>query len=438
MGIAFILIGTILLFVLALKGYPVVIAAPLCALIVALGNGVDALDTYRTTYMGGAANMLITIFPIILLGSIIAEFYRAGGGATSIATALYNFSKKISKTGNTSVALTFIIINLMGLILAYGGINGVVVTVIIFPIALEMFKNANLPREIAPGVVLSGTITSALIMPGSPQLQNVLPMNLLGTTSTAGLVPGLVIGAMILIANIILLTVLTKNEIAKGNGFTTFDGMPNVAEDAKLPNPWLSLLPLVVVFALFNFAKLHVLVALFNGAILSALIFLPNYGGGKEIKPLSSKAVVDAGSLTLIVCALSAYGTVIAAMPSFSSISDALIGIPGPPLIKAAIAMMLVTAISGSGPAGIGTGVPMFASTFEAMGINMAALHRVAAFSGVSLDSLPSNAAVNVAARLSGYSVAKTYLYSFCTTVLTTSLGTLLVAILLTIFPGAA
>jgi H+/gluconate symporter-like permease len=194
----------------------------------------------------------------------------------------------------------------------------------------------------------------------------------------------------------------------------------------------------VLVFVLFNIAKVHVLTALFCGAILSGIIFFRFYGSAKEIKPLLTKASIDAGSLTLIVCSLSAYGAVIAAMPSFPTITNAMFGLPGPAVIKAALAMMLVTGIAGSGPGGIGAGIPMFADTFKSMGVNMAALHRVAAFSGVSLDSLPQNAAVNVAAKLSGYSVGKTYLYSFFTTVLTTSLGTILVAIWLQVAPELA
>jgi H+/gluconate symporter-like permease len=125
-------------------------------------------------------------------------------------------------------------------------------------------------------------------------------------------------------------------------------------------------------------------------------------------------------------------------MPSFSTVTESMFNLPGSPLIKAAIAMMLVTGVAGSGPGGIGAGIPMFADTFNAMGINMQAFHRVAAFSGVALDSLPQNAAINVAAKLSGYSVGKTYIYAFFTTVLTTCTGTILVAIWLTLAPNLA
>ena len=437
LGIIGIIVGTILLFYIALKGYPVYFAAPLCGVIVALFNQVNALTAFKETYLSGAASMLITIYPVLLLGGMIAEFYRASGAATSIALGLYNFSKKASKSGTPSVVVTFVIINLIGVVLTYGGINGVVVAVIVFPIALEMFKSAGIPREIAPAAVLSGSLTASMVMPGSPQLQNVLPMNLLGTSSMAAAIPGFIVGILILVANTLILTVMTKKEIAKGNVFTNFDGMPAVNAE-NLPNPWYSALPLVIVFCTFNFFGLDVIVALLIGMILCGFMFVPYFGGFKEVRPLSTKAGADACGLTLIVCSLSAYGTLVAAMPCFTKITEALVNMPGPALIKAAIALMIVTGVAGSGPAGIGAGVPMLQPAFAEMGLNLNALHRIAAFSGVALDTMPSNAGINVASKLSGFTVMKTYKYAFFTTVFTTSLGTLLVAIILTLFPTLA
>lgn len=436
LGIIGILVGTILLFYLALKGWSVYLAAPICGVIVALFSAVNPLTAIKDTYFPGAANMLITIFPVMLIGSVIAEFYRESGAATSIAVGLSNFSTKLTK-GKPSVAMTFIIVNLIGFILAYGGINGVVVAVLAFPIALEMFKSVGIPREVAPAAVLSGSLTSCMIMPGSPQLQNVLPMRLLGTPSMAAAIPGFVVGILILAANTIILTGMTKKEIAKGNTFTDFEGMPMVNRD-NLPNPWYSAIPLIVVFVTFNFFKLDVIGALALGMVLCALMFQKYFGGWDKIKPLSAKGALDSCGLALIVCSLSAYGTLVAAMPCFSSITEALVNMPGPALIKAAVALMIVTGVAGSGPAGIGAGLPMLQPAFQAMNINLNALHRIAAFSGVALDTMPSNAGINVASRLSGFTVMKTYKYAFMTTVLTTTLGTLLVAVMLTIFPNMA
>ena len=80
----------------------------------------------------------------------------------------------------------------------------------------------------------------------------------------------------------------------------------------------------------------------------------------------------------------------------------------------------------------------MFQSTFQALGVNMGAVHRIAAFTGTCLDTLPSNAAVNISAKLTGYSVKRIYKYCFLTTVLATSIGAIVVTIMLTLFPNLA
>ena len=75
---------------------------------------------------------------------------------------------------------------------------------------------------------------------------------------------------------------------------------------------------------------------------------------------------------------------------------------------------MLVTAICGSGPAAIGASLPMFYDTFVSMGVSMSAVHRIAAFSATTLDTLPTNAGFIAAAGLARSEAKDSYKYVGC------------------------
>lgn len=145
---------------------------------------------------------------------------------------------------------------------------------------------------------------------------------------------------------------------------------------------------------------------------------------------------MDSCGLLLVVCALSGFGAVVAATDAFTMLCSGLMNIPGPATFKALIAMAITVMVAGSGPAGESAGVPMFSETFISMGVSPAAFHRIAAFTGTCLDTLPSNAAVSIASRMSGHSIKETYKYCFLTSVLTTTIGAIVVTILLTIMPN--
>lgn len=136
--------------------------------------------------------------------------------------------------------------------------------------------------------------------------------------------------------------------------------------------------------------------------------------------------------------ALAGFGTVVQATETFGQFSIALTNIQGPPLFIVMIAIMLVTAICGSGPAAIGASLPMFYDTFVSMGVSMSAVHRIAAFSATTLDTLPTNAGFIAAAGLARSEAKDSYKYVGMCTVVNTTIATAVVTLLLTLFPGLA
>lgn len=439
MGLFGIIIAILLLFVLAYIGLPVLLLSIVCALIVALTNGMPLLETLTGVFLPGAANSFNLIFIVGILGAIVAEFYKVSGGASSIARGLLRGSKKIFRD-STSVTVPVTVITAIGMVLCYGGINGVIAVIIMMPIVMEIMKTYDMPRYLAPGIILGATCTAAMTMPGSPQSQNVIPSLYLKTSPTAGLIPGIIAGIVVIVLNIVVMSTLAKKAIKGGDHYSELPpelAVPQMPEE-QLPNVWISLIPLVATFVLYVIVRTDIMVALAAGVVLCIPCFWKQIKTFSAFSKILTNGSMDSCGLLMVVCLLSGFGSVVAATESFTDLCGVLTTIPGPATFKALIAMAITVMVAGSGPAGEMAGVPMFASIFGEMGVSMPAFHRIAAFTGTCLDTLPSNAGVNIASKLSGHSVKETYKYCFLTTVLATSIGAIVVTLLLTLFPNLA
>lgn len=438
MGLAGILVAIVVLFIFAYIGMPVLVLSFIATLIVTFTNGLDFTTALSELYLGGAANSFVLIILPGIVGAIIAEFYKETGAAAAIARGILKASNKIFKE-NKSVVIPIVVINVIGLVICYGGINGVIAIIILMPVVLEILKSYNMPRYLAPGIILGATCTAAMTMPGSPQSQNYLPSLYLGTSATAGLVPGLIAGIVVIVLNVMIMAALTKRAMKKGEKYEDLPEILAVRQvpDEELPNFFVSLIPMVVTLVLYAGMGMNLLLALLVGCVLCIPCFFNKVKSWKTFCEIFTHGSMDSCGLLLVVCALSGFGAVVAATDSFTMLCSGLMNIPGPATFKVLIAMAITVMIAGSGPAGETAGVPMFSQTFLSMGVSPAAFHRIAAFTGTCLDTLPSNAGVNIASKLSGYSIKETYKYCFLTSVLTTSIGAVVVTILLTIMPNA-
>jgi len=273
-GIFGILVSLALLIFLVYKGLNVLVAAPIATMIVIITSQLGVITGYREFYMTSLGGFVTAQFPIYLWGAIFGEIYNRSGGATSIA----QFISRIFK-GNKEKASIFtciLIITVAGILMSYGGISGIVLMFVMMPMTLEILKENNIPRKLAPGVLLAGIATAGLCMPGSPQIQNVAPMNMLGTPGTAALIPGLIGGLVVISLNLAFLTKVAKKEIALGNAYTD-DMTFEKTDKTDLPNPIVALIPLVLVFVLFNGFKLYVPYAIVCGIISGLVLFNKNY-----------------------------------------------------------------------------------------------------------------------------------------------------------------
>ncbi|MDB9823477.1 GntP family permease, partial [Deltaproteobacteria bacterium] len=149
-GTVGIILGVICLIYFSYKGLAIYYLAPLCALLVALFNGLPLLTSFTDMYMKGMADFIIAMFPITLLGAMLGRLYGDSGAASSIAKGIMDRMSKGGTTEQKKQLITVIIIMLTGAVLTYGGIDAFACLFATFPVAVTLMKENNIPRLFLP------------------------------------------------------------------------------------------------------------------------------------------------------------------------------------------------------------------------------------------------------------------------------------------------
>ena len=384
-----IFLGLILLMFLAYKGYSIIWVAPVCAAFVALLSGMSLLDTYIVNYMGGLAGYVTSWFPAFFLGAIYGKLMDATGSARSLADVL------VRLIGPKRAVLAVV---LPCLLMTYGGISLFVVVFVVYPMGYAIYRAANLPRTLLPGAIALGafgiTMTS---VPGTPQIQNLIPMEFYGTTPMAAPAMSIVATILIGVPGYIYLEWRASNTRKKGINFVEDPKFQEAEKRTDLPSwHWLSgLLPLIVVIIVLNVLEQHIVVSLLCGIIACCLmnlsqwkLFIPSLNDGAH------------GSLTAIMntsCAVG-FGSVVKIVPGFATLTALMMNMPGSILFSEAVAVNVLAGATGSASGGMSIALnalaPQYMQRALEIGMNPELLHRIASISSGGLDTLPHNGAV--------------------------------------------
>lgn len=132
-------ISLILLIVLALRGFSIIIIAPVVSLFVMVTNGFPVLETYQETYMTGLSAMFEIISLFFLFAAMFGKLMDDSGAARQIANLLLRI---IGKDSKYKVLVAIMVICAF---LTYGGISLFVVIFAVLPIAKPLFKELDIP-----------------------------------------------------------------------------------------------------------------------------------------------------------------------------------------------------------------------------------------------------------------------------------------------------
>ncbi|UUX33638.1 GntP family permease [Fundicoccus culcitae] len=410
-----IFLGLALLMILAFRGYAIVWIAPVAAAVVALMSGMNPIELYMGPYMEGLAGFVKTWFPAFMLSAIFGNLMDVTGSAKSIATWLTNLFG--AKAAIAAVALA------CGL-LTYGGVSLFVVVFAIYPLALAVYEEANITRKLIPGAIAIGAFTFTMTaMPGTPQIQNLIPMQYFGTDAMAAPIMGIVASIILYFGGVFYMEWRKRSYEKKGEFFTQPDAAhAGAAIDAsELPNPYVSLIPLVTVVVVLNIVPIifgldtaspyNIIYALLAG---NAVVMLLNLSKREAFIPAVNKGARGAIGAIMNTAGAVGFGSVARSVPGFEVLTDLIMNVPGSPLISLSIAVNILAGATGSASGGMGIALEALGARYmelaQQTGISPEAFHRVASLSSGGLDTLPHNGAVLTLLENTGMSHKDSYL----------------------------
>ncbi len=378
-----ILAAFVLLGYMCMKGWSIFISAPICALIIAATSGMDLLEAIMEQFLPGTGNYLAQWFLLFMLGALFGKIMEVSGAAASIARSV----TQVIGSRNACVAV-IIATSLM----TYGGISLFVVVFVMYPFAVGLFQEADLPKRLLPGCIATGAFSfTAMALPGSPQNQNVLPTNYFGTTPTAAPILGILVAVYILAMSILYMNWRAKQARAKGEHFVPSEKDMAIIEANKkqqLPGIVASIFPLFVVVGTIIFLKWNTMVCLLAGIILSIILFFSrlkdDFVTTVNDGAMNSMTAILNTSLTV------GLGSVVKASAAFTIICEAIDKISsGNGLIYEFVSINVLAGVTGSASGGLSIALDTLSSRLLATGIHPEILHRVASISANGLDSMP-------------------------------------------------
>ncbi|BAC14693.1 hypothetical conserved protein [Oceanobacillus iheyensis HTE831] len=443
LGMIGLLVSLVVLIYLTMKGVNIIIGAIISSVIVALTGGLRLDTALMDNYMTGFTGYFASWFFVFLLGAIFGKIMQETKSADSIA----HWIKKILGPKRAVFAVVA-----AAAIMTYGGVSLFVVGFAVYPIAVSLFRSANLPHRFIPAALVFGSISFTMTAPGSPEIQNIIPTEFFGTTPTAGGWIGVVCALLIMTLGGLWLGSMVKKAFASGETFALPNGEGEAAASMEanaikqesdpqkedLPNIIISSIPLVLVIVVLNVLgqfmnpTIALLIALLIGIVVACLTMLRFL-----TKFWDSLATGAQNALVALAntCAVVGFGSVAAQVSAFDSIITGLVNLPGPPLIGLAIGVTVICAITGSASGGLGIALPILAPIYLAQGLDPGSMHRISALASGGLDSLPHNGYVVTTVRaICGESHGRAYKPILMVSVVLPTIILALAVILYTIF----
>jgi H+/gluconate symporter-like permease len=437
----------VFLMVMAYRGFSVILFAPVAAMAAVLLTDPAAVPAMFTgLFMEKMVVFVKLYFPVFLLGAVFGKVIELSGFSTSIVAAV------IQLVGRQRAILSIVLVCAL---LTYGGVSLFVVVFAVYPFAAEMFRLSDIPKRLIPGTIALGAFTFTMdSLPGTPQIQNIIPTTFFKTDTWAAPWLGTIGAVFILVMGITYLEWRRRQAAAAEEGYGTgHSNEPEAVARDQLVHPLIALLPLVLVGVankLFTDAiathygkayevsmpglaqpisvQISSISAIWavEGALLLGILAVLAFAW----RPVSRKFAEGsrsaiAGSLLASMNTASEYGfgAVIAALPGFIVIRDALTAIPNP-LVNEAITVTTLAGITGSASGGMSIALAAMANQFvaaaNAAGIPLEVLHRVASMASGGMDTLPHNGAVITLLAVTGLTHRQSYKDIFTVTCIKT------------------
>ncbi|WP_201566537.1 GntP family permease [Psychrobacter immobilis] len=462
-----IVITLLLLMFFAYRGYSVLILAPIMATLAVFlsGDFLSSIPAYTDVFMGALSGFLLKFFPIFLLGALFGRLMADSGAATAIANTV------VEKLGASKAILAVI---LVCAILTYGGVSLFVVAFAIYPIAKDLFKAADIPKRLIPAAIALGSFTFTMTaLPGTPAIQNAIPIPYYNTNVFAAPILGIIGGTIMFICGWLWLQSRARKANAAGEGYGQHDeedvgGVGAEKKQAEVLDTHhtsftVAMVPLVLVivlnalltYAIFpsldfsglqtQFPDLNIAGSLGLWSIIISLVvaiivlIVMRIGHWNNLQKTINRGTYDSMLPIFNTASEVGYGAVIASLAGFLIIRDSILNLtPDNPLISEAVAMTTLAGITGSSSGGLSIALSTLGEDYLRMavaaGIDPELMHRVAVMAAGGLDTLPHSGAVITLLAICGLTHKQSYLNLAMVTMIIPLIAVVAVIILGTMF----
>ncbi|MDG3002608.1 GntP family permease [Paludisphaera mucosa] len=435
-----------LLMAVAYRGLPVIVFAPLCALLAAALSGLPLLPSYTDLFMTGVAGFVRAFFPLFLLGAVFGKMIDASGSAATIAAAM------IRALGPRHAIPAVV---LAGAVLTYGGVSLFVVAFAVYPLGAALFRDADIPKRLLPAAIALGAFTFTMdALPGTPQIQNIIPTRFFKTDAYAAPVVGLIGAALVLFGGLFWLDRRRAWAAAAGEGYGAGHLQePEARTGDDLPSLGAAVLPLILVLAV-NFVLSRtawsidlwypeasirkafpatnprdaapswaVIVALSVGITTTLAL----HARRMRVSVSASLSAATAGALPAIFNTASevGFGTVIKSLPGFEVLRGWVLDVSRNVLLSEAVAVNALAGVTGSASGGLSIALEVMGEYYleaaRAQGVAPELLHRIASMASGGMDTLPHNGAVITLLAITGLTHRQSYPDIFAITLIKTA-----------------
>lgn len=450
MDFVIVLGALVFLMVVAYRGYSVILFAPIAAMgAVLLTDPSLVAPMFTGLFMDKMVGFLKLYFPVFLLGAVFGKLIEISGFSKSIVAAT------IRLFGPKQALLSIVVVCAL---LTYGGVSLFVVVFAVYPFAAELFRQSDIPKRLIPGTIALGAFTFTMMaLPGTPQIQNIIPTAFFGTDSWAAPVLGTLGSVLIFAFGMLYLEWRRRSAVATGEGYgADLRNEPEPFTGGRLAHPLIALLPLVLVGVankLFTvliprlygsnhtfpssamqdavpvvqeISRIAAIWAVQGALLVGIFAVLCLAWRPVTAKFAEGTKTAVGGALLASMNTASEYGfgAVIAALPGFLLVANSLNSIPDP-LVNEAVTVTALAGITGSASGGMSIALAAMAESFianaQAAGIPMDVLHRVAAMASGGMDTLPHNGAVITLLAVTGLTHRQSYKDIFAITLISTA-----------------
>lgn len=449
-GILGIFASLALLIFLAQRGWNVIFIAPICAAVAILFNLGDLplMASYTQIFMPALGSYFATYFPLFLLGAVFGKLMDESGAARAIA------QKIVAWVGGKRAILAVV---LACALLTYGGVSLFVVAFSVYPIAASLFRAAAIPKRLIPAAIGLGSFTFTMVaVPGTPAIQNAIPIPFFKTTIYAAPGMSLIAAVFMFVFGMLWLARRSAAAARQGEGYGDHKDEFALVDNSNLPSFFMALLPILVVIVLnfvlskyvipafdhsylgtakFKNIELKKVLAIWSiiGAMAAAIVVIAatNRSRIKDLRETIGKGTL--GSLLPMANTASevGYGAVIAALASFAVVREGLKAVASDPVVSLWLVVTVLAAMTGSASGGmslaLGAMGEYYAQAAQAANINPEIMHRIAAMGSAAMDILPHNGAVITLLAICGLNHKQSYFDLFVVGSLTAFSASLLV-----------